>query len=141
VDYGRKRMGLALSDEMGLTARPFETMTRTNRQGDMRRLREICRTQGICRVIVGYPLHLTGEAGAMAGEAAGFARRLEKALGIEVELHDERLTTWQARQTMAETKPHRRKIQPIDDVAAAVLLRDYLEQKGVHGRGGSMEKD
>ena len=72
MDYGRKRIGLALSDEMGLTARPLTTMQRTNRQNDMRRLREVCRRNGVCRIIVGHPLHLTGEAGAMASEASGF---------------------------------------------------------------------
>ena len=63
-------------------------------------------------------------------EAALFAARLQKDLGIEVELVDERLTSWEAAQTMAEVKSSsRRKRAPIDDVAAAVLLRDYLEHK------------
>jgi putative transcription antitermination factor YqgF len=61
----------------------------------------------------------------MAAEAASFATRLSKELGVETELVDERLTTWEARQTMTETKS-RRKGEPIDAIAAAVLLRDYL---------------
>jgi putative Holliday junction resolvase len=66
----------------------------------------------------------------MADEAALFAARLRKDLGIEVELVDERLTTWEAAQTMAEVNSSsRRKRAPLDDVAAAVLLRDYLEHK------------
>jgi putative Holliday junction resolvase len=141
VDYGRKRIGLALSDELGLIARPLATMQRTNRQNDMRRLREVCRRNGVCRIIVGHPLHLTGEAGAMAAEASGFARRLEKATDIEVELRDERLTSWEAQQTVKKTKGGRHKKSPLDDVAAAILLRDYLEQKGDHGGSGSVEKD
>ena len=141
VDYGRKRIGLALSDELGLTARPLTTMRRTNRQNDMKRLREICRRNGVCRIIVGHPLHLTGEAGAMAEEALGFARRLEKAMDIEVEMRDERLTSWEAQRTVTETRSGRAKESPLDDVAAAILLRDYLEQKRGHGRSGSVEKD
>jgi putative Holliday junction resolvase len=141
VDYGRKRIGLALSDELGLTARPLTTMRRTNRQNDMKRLREICRRNGVCRIIVGHPLHLTGEAGAMAEEALGFARRLEKAMDIEVELRDERLTSWEAQRTVTETRSGRPKESPLDDVAAAILLRDYLEQKRDHGHSGSVEKD
>jgi len=62
----------------------------------------------------------------MAAQAASFAMRIAKELGIEAELVDERLTTWEARQTMTETKS-RRKGEPIDAIAAAVLLRDYLE--------------
>lgn len=135
VDYGRKRIGLALSDEMGLTAQPLETIARVNREHDMKRLRETCRTHGVTHVIVGHPLHMTGEAGEMADEAARFASRLEKATGIGVELVDERLTSWEAERTLAETRPRaRRKRKPSDDVAAAVLLRDYLEKtrSGAH---------
>ncbi len=141
MDYGRKRIGLALSDELGLTARPLTTMRRTNRQNDMRRLREICRRNGVCRIVVGHPVHLTGEAGAMAKEALSFARRLEKAVDIKVELRDERLTSWEAQQTVREIRSGRPKEGPLDDVAAAILLRDYLGQKRDHGRSGSVEKD
>lgn len=141
MDYGRKRIGLALSDELGLTAQPLATIQRTNRQTDMRRLREICQRNGVCRIIVGHPLRLTGEAGEMADEASGFARRLGKATDIEVELRDERLTSWDAQQTVTETKSRRARAGPLDDVAAAILLRDHLEEKRSHGRSGSVEKD
>ena len=130
IDYGRKRIGLALSDELGLTAQPLVTLLRTNRRNDLRRLREICRKHAVARILVGHPLHMTGESSPMAEEAALFAARLQKDLGIAVELVDERLTSWEAAQTMAEVKSSsRRKRAPIDDVAAAVLLRDYLEHK------------
>jgi putative Holliday junction resolvase len=141
VDYGRKRIGLALSDELGLTAQPLGTLVRVNRQKDLSRLREACRTHGVTHIIVGHPLHMTGEAGEMANEAARFAARIEKEIGIDVELVDERLTSWEAAQTVAETRPSaRRKREPLDDVAAAILLRDYLEQ--TRGRAhGAAEKD
>ena len=130
LDYGRKRIGLALSDELGITAQPLVTLLRTNRRNDLRRLREICRKHSVARILVGHPLHMTGEPSPMAEEAALFAARLQKDLGIAVELVDERLTSWEAAQTMAEVKSSsRRKRAPIDDVAAAVLLRDYLEHK------------
>lgn len=141
MDYGRKRIGLAISDELGLTARPLATMRRTNRRNDMKRLREICRRHGVCRILVGHPLHLTGEAGAMAEEASGFAVRLEKATDLEVELRDERLTSWEAQRMVTETRSGRPRKGPLDDVAAAIFLRDYLEQKRNHGRSGSVEKD
>ncbi len=141
MDYGRKRIGLAISDELGLIARPLTTMRRTNRQNDMKRLREICRRNGVCRILVGHPLHLTGEAGAMAEETSGFALRLQKATDIEVELRDERLTSWEAQRTVRETRRGRPREGPLDDVAAAILLRDYLEQKRDHGRSGFVEKD
>lgn len=129
VDYGRKRIGLALSDELQITAQPFLTLERVNRRDDLQRLREICRKQGVTRILVGHPLHLTGEAGEMAEEAARFAARLRKELGIEVELVDERLTSWEAGQMIAESEsPSRRKKSSLDDVAAAIFLREYLER-------------
>jgi putative Holliday junction resolvase len=141
VDYGRKRIGLALSDALGLTAQPLATLHRVNRQIDLRRLREACRTHGVTHIIVGHPLHMTGEAGEMAREAARFAARLEKEIGIQVELVDERLTSWEAEQTVAETKSSaRRRRRPLDDVAAAVLLRDYLERVRGLARGAAAEK-
>ena len=127
IDYGRKRLGLAISDELGLTARPLATLSRVNRRQDMRRLRDLCRQYGVAHILVGHPLHISGEAGEMAQEASQLAARLEKELGIETELVDERLTTWAAEQTLAETKsPSRRSRKPLDDVAAAILLREYL---------------
>ncbi len=134
IDYGRKRIGLAISDELGITARPLTTIHRVNRREDLRRLREICRNHSVALIIVGHPLHMSGEAGQMAAEAAGFAKKLEKEIAVEVELVDERLTSWEARQTIAQTNSaSRRKRGSLDDVAAAILLRDYLGQRV--GRG------
>ena len=133
IDYGRKRIGLAISDELLLTAQPLLVMERANRRDDLRRLRDICRKEGVARILVGHPLHITGEAGEMAQEAARFAARLRKELGIEVDLVDERLTSWEAAQVVAETgSATHRKTSSLDDVAAAIFLREYLERH--HGR-------
>jgi putative holliday junction resolvase len=130
IDYGRKRIGLALSDELGLTAHPFGVLLHKNRRDDIRRLREICKARGVRLILVGHPLHITGEAGEMADEAARFAKRLCKELGIRVELADERLTSWEAGQTMTEIgSAGRRKNVSVDAVAAAILLREYLNKK------------
>jgi putative Holliday junction resolvase len=142
VDYGRKRIGLALSDELGLTARPLANFVRTNRRNDLGRLREICREHAVAHIVVGYPLHMNGEAGEMASEAARFAGRLRKALCIEVELLDERLTSWEAGQTMAEMKSSSwRRGGTLDDVAAAILLRDYLNRKREATQVAIVERD
>ena len=129
IDYGRKRIGLAISDELQITAQPLQVMKRVNRREDLRRLRDICRKEGVARILVGHPLHITGEAGEMAEEAARFAARLRKELGIEVDLVDERLTSWEATQMVAETgSATHRKASSLDDVAAAIFLREYLER-------------
>ena len=147
IDYGQKRLGLALSDEHGVTSRPFAIWTRINRRRDLARLRDLVRQQTVRRIVIGLPLHLDGTQSEMSVEAKGFAARVEKALGIPVEMMDERLSTWEAEQTVRANKStassHRpgkqhavRKRQTtFDDVAAAVILRDYLDR--VHPQDGT----
>jgi putative Holliday junction resolvase len=140
IDYGLKRLGLALSDERGVTSRPFATWTRVNRRRDLARLRELVREHAVRRIVVGLPLHLDGRPSEMSEEARAFAARVGRALGIPVEMMDERLSSWEAEQALAATKstvtsrrgrtqqPRSRRKAPLDDVAAAVILRDYLDR-------------
>lgn len=140
IDYGRKRIGLALSDELGLTAQPLAVLTRKNRAEDLNRLRDICARNSVGLIIVGHPLHITGEEGEMADEATAFAERLAKAVRIETEMVDERLTSWEARATVSEAGGRRNKGRDsIDDVAAAILLRDYLAHR--REKSAAAEKD
>ena len=131
IDYGRRRLGLAVSDPLRLTAHPLATWIRSTRRRDLARLRSLCREQEISLIVVGWPLQLGGARGEMASEAARFAERVREDLGISVELVDERLTSWEAQQTLAETtaenpRSESRKQRRLDEVAAAVILRDYL---------------
>ena len=123
-------MGLALSDELGLTARPLVTWARINRRRDLARLRELCRQYGVVTIVVGWPLRLDGTPGDMADEAGRFAERVRKNLGLPVELVDERLSSWAAEEVLADAAPQgrvaRRQRPTLDEVAAAVILRDYL---------------
>jgi putative Holliday junction resolvase len=125
IDYGRRRLGLALSDTLGMTARPLAVWERTNRRKDLARIRELCREHAVGRIVVGWPIRLDGTRGEMAQEAAGFADRLRKHLGRPVELADERLTSWDAGQQLLDSGS-RRPGAPVDDVAATIILRDYL---------------
>ncbi len=147
IDSGKKRLGLALSDEHGVTSRPFATWSRTNRRRDLSRLRELVRQQGIRRIVVGLPLHLGGAPSEMSEEARSFANRVHKALGLPVELMDERLSSWEAQETVAaaNSKPRARRgssegentrlKKPVDDVAAAIILRDYLQRAHAELKG------
>jgi putative Holliday junction resolvase len=140
IDYGQRRLGLALSDEQGLTSRPFAIWTRINRRRDLARLRELVRQHAVRRIVIGLPLHLDGTQSEMSKEAVGFAVRVEKALGIPVAMMDERLSSWEAEQSVRANKstasPDRARKQraggdrrpTLDDVAAAVILRDYLDR-------------
>jgi putative Holliday junction resolvase len=140
IDYGKKRLGLALSDEFGVTSRPYATWTRTNRRRDLARLRELVRQEGVHLIVVGLPLHLNGAPSEMSVEAKSFAARVEKALGLPVEMMDERLSSWEAHETLADAssshrarrdssgRPEKKKKTPLDDIAAAIILRDYLDR-------------
>jgi putative Holliday junction resolvase len=141
IDYGQRRLGLALSDERGVTSRPLAIWTRINRRRDLQRLRELVRQHAVRQIVIGWPLHLDGRQSDMSAETKGFASRVEKALGIPVELMDERLSSWEARQTVRAnptSAPSRRggrqaargkRQTSVDDVAAAIILRDYLGRK------------
>ncbi len=149
IDYGKRRLGLALSDEFGVTSRPYATWTRINRRRDLSRLRDLVRQEGIRRIVVGLPLHLDGTPSEMSEEARSFAARVEKALGLPVEMMDERLSSWEAQETQSKTKPGKhaprgsaghptsKKKAPLDEIAAAIILRDYLDQaRARHGSRG-----
>ena len=131
LDYGRRRIGLAISDELGLTAQPLPVLQRKNRREDTSRLREIADANGVARIIVGLPLHLSGRHGEMAEEASLFASRLAKELGLPVEQLDERLTSWEAEQLAKHSASGKR--AHLDSISAAILLREYLEAKSVRG--------
>jgi putative holliday junction resolvase len=126
IDYGRRRIGLAISDELGLTAQPLATIQRKNRRADMHRLREVAKKNRVCAVLVGSPVHLNGRQSEMSAEAARFAKRVEEELGLPVELRDERLTSWEAEQMAEELGLG--KNADIDSLAAAILLREYLDE-------------
>ena len=142
VDYGRKRIGLALSDELGLTAQPLATLVRVNRQ---------TRSSAVARGLPYTRRHAyhrrppaahDGRGGRDGERSGAVCSALEKEIGIGVELVDERLTSWEAEQTIAETKSSaRRRGKPVDDVAAAILLRDYLERTRGQAPSAAAEKD
>jgi len=146
LDYGRARIGMAMAATNSAFAQPLATLHRINRNEDMRRLREIARDHGVKRIVVGLPLRLDGTRGEMADEAARFAQRLHKQLGLPVEMVDERLTSWEAERQLEEQQgrtlhpasPHasargrhraKRNARPsVDAMAAAIILREYLDR-------------
>ena len=140
LDYGRSRIGVALADVGSREAAPLATLARVNRNEDMRRLRELAREHAVRLVVVGLPLRLDGTRGEMAEEAARFAQRVHKQLGLPVEMVDERLTSWEAERLLEEQqgrkmreaeankrkKSHRK--PGVDAMAAALILREYLDR-------------
>jgi putative Holliday junction resolvase len=126
-------------------AQPLSTMERINRNEDMRRLRELVREHGVKQIVVGLPLRLDGTRGDMAEEVEGFAQRVRKQIGVPVEMVDERLTSWEAERILEEVQGRFIRDEKlaggkksktlsakmtVDAVAAAVILKEYLERQG-----------
>lgn len=128
IDFGERAIGLALSDPLGVVAQGLPTLRRKNREEDLRRLNELITTHEVRLVVVGNPLHLSGDASASSQRATQFAELLRRKLGCAVELWDERLTTVEADRILraAEVSRPKRK-KAIDRLAATLLLQSYLD--------------
>ena len=135
LDYGERRIGIALSDPLGLTAQPLTTLERTSLDRDLDALAALLRRHGVRRIVIGLPLSLKGERGERARAAEGFGRRLQRATGVPVESWDERLTSVQAERALLEGDVSRkRRREVIDRTAAVFILQSWLDARGAGGR-------
>jgi putative Holliday junction resolvase len=138
IDAGERRVGVALSDELGLLARPVLVLERGRSVAPvLDALGDLVRREGVGRVIVGLPLNADGSVGPQARRAQEFARLVSRVLGVPAEVWDERLSTRDAEAIVrAQGRPVRRVRQrgQLDAIAAAVILQDYLDHQA--GRGG-----
>jgi putative Holliday junction resolvase len=128
VDYGEKRVGLALSDPAGRVAVPLSIVERRDDRSLARSLARLCRAEGVERIVVGQPLGADGTIGAAAQRTARFAERLARATGLPCTLIDERLTSHEAAERLrqAGVGPRGRR-QALDAVAAQILLQEALD--------------
>ncbi|HKQ68802.1 MAG TPA: Holliday junction resolvase RuvX [Polyangiaceae bacterium] len=130
VDLGKVRVGLAVSDELGLMAHARPPMDGQNRKKLVADLAKLAREEQIGRFLVGWPLDRAGGEGAAATRARSFAHALANATGCEVELVDERRSTILATQKLrAAGISARRERALIDGVAASVLLQAWLDRR------------
>ena len=133
LDYGTKTVGVAISDPLLLTAQEFETITR-ERASALRhtlvRIKEICEEYQVERIVLGYPRNMDDSEGFRCEDTLEFKKLLEKRVTIPIELMDERLTTVYADEILEESgvpKKDRKKV--IDQIAAAIILQDYLDNR------------
>ena len=128
IDYGTRRIGLALSDPMGITAQPLETLARKTLASDLEHIVRIVEEREVGRAVIGLPRNLDGSPGALWDESEAFRLKLQEAAGIEVEGWDERLSSVEAeRMLIAADVSRRRRKGAVDRVAAALILQSYLE--------------
>ncbi len=150
VDWGARRIGVAVSDPTGAIATGLETLVVRGGKDALERLHALIRAEGVERVVVGMPLLLSGEAGEAARAAQAFANRLRERTGLPVDTYDERLTSALSERRLRETRdgarpagsrgrhPRSRRRTPkeaVDRGAAVALLESYLQRQRARNRG------
>jgi putative Holliday junction resolvase len=131
VDYGEKRVGLALSDPLGITAQPLKCIERENDAQVAGELERLIQTHDIERVVVGLPVNLSGKDSPQTKRARRFISRLRKNLGVKIEAWDERLSSAEAERALIDMDVRRsRRKERRDIVAAQLILQGYLDTKG-----------
>lgn len=127
LDYGTKRIGVALSDELGWTAQPLETYRRKTLEADLAHIAALVREHEAGEVVLGLPIRTTGELGPEARVVENFRQRLQPLLSVPIVTWDERHTTQSAEELLIEADLSRAKRkQVVDRIAAAILLQSYL---------------
>jgi putative Holliday junction resolvase len=134
IDLGARRIGVAMTDGLGLTAQPLETIPRRGGQRDLDAIAALVRTHGAERIVLGLPLDPDGERGRAAKSAEAFAERLRGAIAVPVELCDESFSTVEAEEVLLEADLSRaRRREVIDKMAAAVILRRWMDTRTSNG--------
>jgi putative holliday junction resolvase len=130
IDHGARRMGLAVSDPLGITAQGLETLERKNKRTDFARLEQIIRDYEVKEIVLGYPLRMSGEAGTQSEKVAEFAEALRQRFQLPVHLWDERLTSAEANRLLREAEvSSRKRAQAVDRMAAVLILQSFMQAR------------
>jgi putative Holliday junction resolvase len=130
IDYGSRRMGLAVSDPLGITAQGLETLERKNKRSDFARLERVLREYSVKEIVLGNPLRMSGEEGTQSQKVAEFAEQLRQKFRRPVHLWDERLTSAEANRLLREAEvSSRKRAQAVDRMAAVLILQAFLQAR------------
>ena len=130
LDVGTKRIGVAMSDELFLTAQGADTIYRVSLQADLAKIKKVAEDNGVCEIVLGLPINMNGTQGPKAREILEFMDNLVKVVAIPVTTWDERLTTVQAENVLLEANVSRAKRKKsIDRIAAQFILQSYLDSR------------
>ena len=128
LDYGSKRIGVAVCDELGMTAQGLTTIFRKNRRRDLEEIAEFIRTYGVEKIVIGYPIRLDGTEGIECEKIRKFASLLESTFSVPVIKWDETLSTKEAEEILVRANMTRKKRKDIvDKLAASLILQGYLD--------------
>ncbi len=130
LDVGSRRIGLAISDPLGITAQGLETLQRQNKRSDFAQLEQVIRDYQVAEIVIGLPLRMTGAAGTQAEKMQGFAEEIRRRFRLPVHLWDERLTSVQANRLLRETDMSiKRRGQVVDRMAAVLILQSWMDAR------------
>lgn len=130
IDYGSRRMGLAVSDPLGITSQGIETLQRKNKRNDFSRLGQVIREYNVQEIVLGYPLRMSGAEGIQSEKVAGFAEELRQKFKLPVHLWDERLTSAEANRVLREADLSiQKRAQAVDRMAAVLILQSFLQAR------------
>ena len=133
IDYGSRRIGLAVTDELGITAQGLPTLHRTNKRNDFDHLRRVLKHYEVAEIVVGWPLRMSGAAGPQSEKVQEFAEALHARFKLPVHLFDERLSSVEARRLLDETNMgSTRRKEVVDQLAAVLILQAFMESRKSH---------
>ncbi len=130
LDVGLRRIGIAVSDPLGITAQGLETLQRKNKRYDFERLSQIIREYDVKEIVVGLPLRMSGAEGTQAGKMQEFAEQLRRRFQMPVHVWDERLTSAEANRLLRETDLSiEKRGKAVDRMAAVLILQGWMESR------------
>jgi len=130
IDYGARRMGLAVSDPLGITAQGLETMQRKNKRTDFAHLQRVITGYEVREVVLGLPLKMSGEHGPQSDKVTEFAEELRQRFNLPVHLWDERLTSAEANRVLREAELSiQKRARAVDRMAAVLILQSFMEAR------------
>jgi len=131
LDVGARRIGMAVSDPLGITAQGIETLQRRNKRSDFEQLRGVIREYHVKEIVVGLPLRMSGAEGTQSEKMRIFAAELSKKFGLPVHLWDERLTSAEANRFLRQTELSiEKRGKAVDRMAAVLILQGWMEFRG-----------
>lgn len=134
IDFGERRIGLALSDSEGHWALPLTTLERSSDRQAIQEIREIALEEDVDSLVLGEPRNLDGSRGEAAKRVASFARKLRDHTGLPCQLVDESLTSMEAKERLRQAGlDPRRHRERVDALAAQILLQEFLDSRKEHG--------
>ncbi|MDQ0090056.1 putative Holliday junction resolvase [Paenibacillus anaericanus] len=130
LDYGDRRIGVAVSDDLGWTAQGVEVIDRQRESSELQRIAKLVEQYAVEEIVVGLPKNMNGTIGPRGEICMVFAEELRAELNLPVHLWDERLTTVSAQRTLIEADVSRKKRKGVvDKVAAVLILQNYMDSK------------